>query len=92
MPLGSNDLGALIGTPAPQREVVQGVWVSDADTDYTLLHTGNDELRVNVTKAEGNGGHNTALGKALSWLKAKRDEGETVVITGPDAEAITSHL
>ncbi len=45
-------------------------------------------LRVDITKAAGQSGENTALGKARSWLAEVLREGETVTVCGPNARTI----
>lgn len=82
MPLGSRDLGPLVGGEVSQVQV-GNLWVDAVDTDggTTVLRVGDDFVRVNVTKAGPL--PNTAMGRALSWLRSH--EGETVTITGPDA-------
>jgi hypothetical protein len=50
-------------------------------------------LFVDVAKAEAQGGANTALGRAVSWLAEVLREGGTVAVTGPHAETIViKHL
>lgn len=50
-------------------------------------------LRVDIANAQKQGGANTALGRAVSWLAEVLREGGTVAVTGPHAEIIVSrHL
>lgn len=88
MPLTSRDIPG----SAIQREVAPNIWVSSEvpDGGYTVLRTGTDSVRVNVTKARASG-QETALGRALAWLREHR--GEPIIIAGPDAELIVQeHL
>ena len=85
MPLSSNDIPNPLGVT--QTLVAPNIWLSTESTpdDVTVLRTGNDRVQVNVTKAEANG-QATAMGRALSFLRAHSDE--PVILAGPDAERI----
>jgi hypothetical protein len=82
VPLTSKDIPG----GSRQRQVAEFVWVSDEvpENGSTILRTGRDMVRVNVTKAGPV--PNTALGRALSWMR--EHESEPVIIAGPDAEVI----
>ena len=94
MPLTAKDAALFLPVGVEQKQVAPGIWLSSdrSDAPHTRLRTGSHSVLVNVQAAAVPGKFNTALGRALAFIRHEREAGQPVIISGPDAVLIIEAL